>query len=205
MGEDANGGRGSGLPLGAVLAGGRGSRIGGDKALVELAGRPLISYPLAAVEAAGLEPLVVAKPESRLPKLRCRTIREPARPLHPAVGIVAALRHAGERPLVAVGCDMPFVSPALLAWLASMPESVVVPSVGGRLHPFPGRYEGSARPALEETLRTGTAMHAALAAIRPQPASEADLARFGDPPRLCFNVNSPADLRRAERMLEPTG
>ena len=32
----------------AVLAGGRGSRIGGDKALVQLGGRPLIAYPLAA-------------------------------------------------------------------------------------------------------------------------------------------------------------
>jgi CTP:molybdopterin cytidylyltransferase MocA len=41
-------------PLGAVLAGGRGSRIGGGKPTIELAGRPLISYRLAAIEAAGL-------------------------------------------------------------------------------------------------------------------------------------------------------
>lgn len=47
---------------GAVLAGGRGSRLGGAKATVELGGRPLISYPLAALAAAGIEAFVVAKP-----------------------------------------------------------------------------------------------------------------------------------------------
>ncbi|MGN6816529.1 MAG: molybdenum cofactor guanylyltransferase, partial [Solirubrobacterales bacterium] len=47
--------------LGAVLAGGRGSRLGGAKAWVELGGRPLYSYPLAAIEAAGLDPVVCVK------------------------------------------------------------------------------------------------------------------------------------------------
>lgn len=43
---------GAAPPLGAVLAGGRGARIGGAKATADLAGRPLISYAVAAVEAA---------------------------------------------------------------------------------------------------------------------------------------------------------
>ena len=54
----------------AVLAGGLGSRIGGDKALVQLAGRPLISYPLAAAQAAGLDAVVVAKRSTSLPHSR---------------------------------------------------------------------------------------------------------------------------------------
>ena len=52
-----------------VLAGGLGSRIGGDKALVQLGGRPLITYPLAAAEAAGLDAVVVAKRTTKLPAL----------------------------------------------------------------------------------------------------------------------------------------
>jgi molybdopterin-guanine dinucleotide biosynthesis protein A len=36
-----------------VLAGGRGDRIGGAKAMVELRGRPLIRYPLDALRARG--------------------------------------------------------------------------------------------------------------------------------------------------------
>jgi molybdenum cofactor guanylyltransferase len=202
MAELADGGAESGVPVGAVLAGGRGSRIGGAKATVELGGRPLISWPLAAVEAAGLEPVVVAKPDSELPPLPCRAIREPARPRHPACGLLTALRYAGERPLVAVGCDMPFLSPALLAWLASAADPLVVPALDGRPQPFPGRYASSHLPALEAAVADGRALHATLNSAEPRAISAAELARFGDPTRLCFNVNTPADLRRAERMLK---
>lgn len=186
--------------VGAVLAGGRGSRIGGAKALVELAGRSLISYPLAAVEEAGLEPVVVAKSDSELPPLSCRVIREPARPRHPLCGIVAALRDTGRRPLVVVGCDMPFAAAGLLAWLGSAPEPLVVPSVGGRMQPLPARYDSALLPALEEALVGGRALRGTLEALRPRLIAEAELARFGDPRRLCFNVNERADLERAARL-----
>jgi molybdopterin-guanine dinucleotide biosynthesis protein A len=200
MGEAGDGRRRSGAPLGAVLAGGRGSRIGGAKALVELAGRPLISYPLAAVEAAGLEPVVVAKPDSELPPLRCRVIREPAGPRHPLCGIVAALRRAGGRPLVAVGCDMPFAAP-LLAPLAAAPEPLVAASIGDRLQPLPARYSDALLPALEAALREERALRPTLESLRPRTIAETELARLGDPRRLCLNVNTAADLARAERML----
>jgi molybdopterin-guanine dinucleotide biosynthesis protein A len=49
-----------------VLAGGRGSRLGGAKAIADLAGRPLIAYPLDALTAAGLGPFIVAKPNTPL-------------------------------------------------------------------------------------------------------------------------------------------
>ena len=57
-------------PLGAVLASGRGSRLGGAKATAELGGRPLISYPLVALAAAGIEAVVVAKGDTELPDRR---------------------------------------------------------------------------------------------------------------------------------------
>jgi molybdopterin-guanine dinucleotide biosynthesis protein A len=199
MSEPGGGRRGSGPPVGAVLAGGRGSRIGGAKALVALAGRPLISYPLAAVEEAGLEPVVVAKAGSELPPLSYRAIREPELPTHPLCGIVAALRYAGERALVVVGCDMPFVDAGLLAWLGSAPEPLVVPSVGNRLQPFPARYGSALLPALEEALAEARALIPTLESLQPRVVAEAELARFGDPRRLCFNVNTLADLERATR------
>lgn len=200
MSEPGGGRRGSGPPVGAVLAGGRGSRIGGAKALVELAGRPLISYPLAAVEEAGLEPVVVAKADSELPPLSCRVIREPEPTPHPLCGIVAALRFARERPLVVVGCDMPFTGAALLASLGTAPEPLVVTSIGGRVQPLPARYDAALLPALEEALASERALRATLESLRPRVIEETELARFGDPQRLCFNVNTRADVERAARL-----
>jgi molybdopterin-guanine dinucleotide biosynthesis protein A len=65
--EGTEGAPGPREALGAVLAGGRGRRIGGAKPTADLAGRPLISYPLAALAAAGIEAFVVAKPDTELP------------------------------------------------------------------------------------------------------------------------------------------
>jgi molybdopterin-guanine dinucleotide biosynthesis protein A len=97
---------------------------------------------------------------------------------------------------------MPFLAPDLLAWLASVPDRLVVPSLDGSLQPFPGRYSSSLLPALEEAVADGRALRATLDSAAPRTISAAELATFGDPTRLCFNVNTPADLRRAERMLE---
>lgn len=198
----ALGGESESAALGVVLAGGRGSRIGGEKALVELAGRPLIAHPLEAVAEAGLVPLVVAKPGSVLPPLDCEVIHEPPEPRHPLCGIVAALRRSGERPLVVLGCDMPFAAPALLARLAGAAEPLVACSVDGGLQPLPGRYAPTLLPRLDAALESREPLRRTVESLRPRLLEEAELERFGDPRRLCFNVNSPADLEQAQRMLE---
>ena len=56
-----------GVAAAVILAGGRSSRMGSPKALVELGGRPLVAWVLAAALDAGLEAVVVAKPGSALP------------------------------------------------------------------------------------------------------------------------------------------
>lgn len=187
-------------PVGAVLAGGLGRRIGGAKATVELAGRPLVEHAVAAVEAAGLEPVVVSKPETHLPPLRCRTLSEPLRPRHPACGLVEALREAAGRPLVAIACDMPFVSAGLLGWLAAAPEPLIAIELNGELEPFPGRYDSAHLADLEAALAAGEPLRRTLARLDPRRLDAAEIARFGPVERLTFNVNTPADLARAERI-----
>ena len=75
----------------AVLAGGRGRRMGRPKALVELGGAPLIAHPLAAAAAAGLDAVVIAKAGTALPALDVPVWLEPDQPVHPLLGIVTAL------------------------------------------------------------------------------------------------------------------
>jgi molybdenum cofactor guanylyltransferase len=100
--------------LAAVLAGGRGRRMGGDsKPGAELGGRPLIAWPVAAALAAGLETVIVAKRSTPLPAAGVPVWHEPDDPTHPLAGVVAALERAG-RPVVAIPCDMPLLTPELL-------------------------------------------------------------------------------------------
>jgi molybdenum cofactor guanylyltransferase len=172
----------------AVLAGGRSRRMGTPKALVPLGGAPLIARPLAAARAAGLEAVVVAKPDSALPALDVPVWLEPAGVAHPLVGLIAALERG---PVVAVACDQPWVTAELLAALAAHPGPLALPA---GLEPFPGRYDPSLLPALRAALAAEAPLRATLAALDPV---ELDLTPFGDPARLVASINTPAELAAA--------
>jgi molybdopterin-guanine dinucleotide biosynthesis protein A len=189
--------------IGAVLAGGASRRMGEPKALVELAGRPLIAHAVDAVADAGLEPVVVAKPDSPIPDLGVTILDEPAEPQHPLCGIVAALRYADTRPVVVIGCDMPLVPPALLGTLARLADPVAAVAIDGEIEPLLARYEPAVEPALMASLRAGTALRPAIEALHPRLISESDLSAYGDPNRIALNVNSPEDLELARSLLRP--
>jgi len=200
----------------AVLAGGRGERIGGAKATRELAGRPLIDYPLAAARAAGLRAIVVAKRDTRLPAgLAEPLLIEPEEPRHPLCGALAALEHvvlehaalehpaqgSPEAAVVLVGCDMPFLTGALLAWLAAALEPSILLEAGGRVQPLPARCSAADAPLLRGALAARAPLGETLRSLAPSIVDERALAHFGDPRRLCFSVNSAEDLAVAERSL----
>jgi molybdenum cofactor guanylyltransferase len=189
-------------PMGAVLAGGRGRRLGGDKAVAALAGRPLIAYPLAAMRAVVPDVTIVAKPDTALPAAdelgAVRVLREPAAPRHPLVGILHALRAAAGRPVLVCAADLPFLTAEVLRELMETDPrrapAVVAAGSDGALQPLLGCYRPEAAPLLAAAAREATApVRAAVAAIAPR--------RLEVSSDVLFNVNSPEDLVRAEELL----
>jgi molybdopterin-guanine dinucleotide biosynthesis protein A len=183
-----------------ILAGGLGRRIGGAKAVVQLGGRPLISYPLQALQAALGEVAIVAKPDTELPRLPGAVVwieSEPTR--HPLVGLVQALGLAEGRAVLACAADLPFVTPALVRRLAR-PDSdgaaVVVASYRGDMQPLLGCYQPSTlEPLSRAVLGGGLPVREAVAALAPRLLEVKD-------PELLFNVNAPDDLAVAAAMLD---
>jgi molybdopterin-guanine dinucleotide biosynthesis protein A len=186
-------------PVGVVLAGGRGRRLGGAKATVELCGRPLISYPLEALRAVLDEVAIVAKPDTRLPSLPGVTVWiEPEAPHHPLVGIVHALGLADGRPVVVCAGDLPFVTSELVATLTAADADgapAVIVTHGGELQPLLGRYHPEAARPLAAAMREQAAVRATVAGIGPRLVEIED-------PELLFNVNAPEDLLQAAAILD---
>jgi molybdenum cofactor guanylyltransferase len=187
-------------PLGAILAGGGGRRIGGDKAIVELHGRPLISYPLEAVREALGQVAILAKADTKLPYVSGVTVWiEPEPVRHPLVGITQALALADGRPVLVCGADLPFVSAKLVRRLARTNPGrapAVVASARGAMQPLLGCYQRAALPLLRGQAQAQTSpMHETIAAIEPV------LCEVEDPEEL-FDVNSPDDLLQAAAMLD---
>jgi molybdopterin-guanine dinucleotide biosynthesis protein A len=185
--------------IGALLAGGDGRRIGGDKATLELAGRPLLLYPLAVVRATLAEVAVVAKTFSVLPPLDPDVTiwLEPDAPRHPLAGVVHALMRARGRPVIVIAGDMPFVTRALVNALARRPPrgaTAVVPRAAGRLQPLCARYEQSALAVLA-AFDPDAPAEEAIAALRPRILDWPEEEPF-------FKINRPEDLLQAAALLD---
>jgi molybdopterin-guanine dinucleotide biosynthesis protein A len=165
--------------------------MGAPKPIATLGGRPLIAWPLAAAAAAGLDAVVVAKPDTPLPPLGVPVWHEPASPRHPLLGIVTALERSGG-PVVAVGCDQPWLPPALLAELAAGPGAAA-PSVDGAPAPLPARYPPEALDALRAALAAEAPLRRTLAALAPTPL-------VLDDPGVLAGINTPEELAAAEEI-----
>jgi molybdopterin-guanine dinucleotide biosynthesis protein A len=136
--------------IGAILAGGRGRRMGGGKPARELAGRPLIAWPAAALGEACSRVVVVAKAGVELPSLPgVERWDEPEDRQHPALGIAYALERAGQ-PVLVCAADMPFVTAeACGALIAALGEAVAAVGVAdGVLQPVFAAYAPAAAGAL---------------------------------------------------------
>jgi molybdenum cofactor guanylyltransferase len=187
-------------PVGAVLAGGGGRRIGGDKAIVELNGRPLISYPLEAVRQALGQVAILAKADTKLPYVSGVTVWiEPEPRRHPLVGITQALALADGRPVVVCGADLPFVSATLVRRLAKANPGrapAVVACAQGAIQPLLGCYQRRALESLRRATRDSERpLRDSIEALDPV------LLEVDDPDEL-FDVDSPDDLLQAAAMLD---
>jgi molybdenum cofactor guanylyltransferase len=191
----------SGTPIGVVLAGGMGRRIGGAKATVQLCGRPLISYPLGALSGALEDVAVLAKPDTALPTLPgVRVWIEPRTPRHPLFGILHALDLAQGRTVLVSAADLPFVTCGLISRLAAAASRCLAPTtlatLGGEPQPLLGCYRPAAARRLSRALALDpkASLREVVAWLDPEPVEVSDPAEL-------FNINDQEDLLQAAAML----
>jgi len=149
-----------------ILAGGRSSRFGSDKARALLDGEPLLCR---VARSLGDRPVtVVATSPGAYEDLGLRTIADPRPGLGPLGGLEAALRDRGAGWILLAACDLLGLDPR---WLADLErargEAPAVAFRGGHWEPMPALYHTDlleavqARLALEPRAR---ALHALLEA-----------------------------------------
>jgi len=194
---------------GLVLAGGAGRRMGeANKALVMLAGRPLIEHAIArlAPQVAAIA-LSANRDADRLAAYGFPILpdRDP-RLLGPLAGILAGLCWAnatGFTHLATAAADTPFFPADCVERLAEgqlgSRAAIALVASGGRVHPVFGLWPVALRGTLAEHLEDSDD-RSVMAFARTQGMCEVDFAvESGRDP--FFNVNTPDDLDRAHRML----
>lgn len=194
--------------VGCILAGGRSTRMGHDKAFSKLGGRPLLRRAIdrlgpqvrhLAINTNNASPLHLAL---GLP-LVADTFPGHAGPL---AGILAALRYAqsidGATHVATAAVDVPFFPHDLVSRLSrnlAAPSQVALAASAGRLHPTFGIWPIATADALETWLRaTSNRSIRAWAARCAARTVDFPLAGSADP---FFNINTRDDLAEAARML----
>ena len=177
-----------------LLAGGDSRRMGRPKALLPVDGRTLVEHVAARLENEFAEFLVSANEDIPMPPAlaaRARVVHDLHLNAGPLAGIEAGLAAAGQPVLVAVACDMPFVTPDLVRRLVAAcgGRDAAVPVAGGRAEPACAAYSRS----------TAGQIAAALAQGRRRARDvleELDVAWMLDvDPEELRSINSPADYR----------
>ena len=190
----------------AILAGGRGSRLGGvDKASLSVGGRTLLDRQLSALGPLAAEIIVVANDDRLDGDPRYRAIRDPDPHAGVLPALLAALDAATSPLLMLVACDMPFVVPAVAEELVRLMvgHDAVVPDVEGHLQPMLAVYRVEpCRAAIRAALERGDRrMISFLDDVRTFKLPERALATVTKNVRLSFfNVNTPDDLAEAEKI-----
>lgn len=167
---------------GIVLAGGRSSRFGSNKALADWGGRPMAEAAVSALLAVFPKVFVVAKdpgPLKFLETARVRIVTDAYSEGHPLGGICTGLRALDDNWAFVAACDMPLIAPALIEvlWEKRMGGDAVVPVWGGRPQTLCAVYAKSALAAMESSISQGRlGIRDSYASMRMRYLDETELA-----------------------------
>ncbi len=183
-----------------VLAGGRGRRLAPDKGCRLVAGTSLVARVVRAATAVAERVVVVG--DAPLPTgIDLPVLHDEmpyAGPLH---GLLLGLRALQTPVAMLLAWDMPFVTPELLRYLSRGLDgsAAAIPLVLGQPQPLCAAYAQSCAPVIEGM---GDGVDLPMWALYPRLpvrwVNQHELAQYGDPRRLFFNVNTGADLELAQ-------
>jgi molybdenum cofactor guanylyltransferase len=185
------------MPIdGFLLAGGKSSRMGRDKALLAIDGATFVARVARALAPHVARVRLVGRSCGEEGFGSVEDLRPGSGPL---AGIESALAHADRPGVFVVACDLPLLTSEFLGMVArraeSAPTSIVVPlDVEGRVSPLCGVYPRTALEAASRLLDAGERRPRALLDAVPSVLIRFDeYAHLAAAERLLRNVNTPSD------------
>jgi molybdopterin-guanine dinucleotide biosynthesis protein A len=194
---------------GFILAGGESSRMGRDKALLELNGVALIVRLARLVESVVAACAVVGD-SVRLEGLELRVIADDFPGAGPLGGIATALRNSGAEWNLVIACDLPYLTREWLEHLVARAgrsdADIVLPMNERGTEPMCALYRVRCLPAIRAALDAGTRkVTDGLAGIPTDFVEPSEWKGFDSDGLLFKNMNSPVDYEEAKFRLSGRG
>ena len=184
-----------------ILAGGKSSRMGTDKAFVELNGRTLLARALGLARSVTPEVFIVGSAEKF--SAFAPVVEDEFAGCGPLGGIHAALRASRRDCNLILAVDLPFLSFALLQFVIGRARKsgaplATVPRSDGMWQPLCAVYRREFAEAAERALRAGRyKIDPLFGEVAVTAIQEDELAEAGFASRIFSNLNTPGDLQAA--------
>ncbi len=190
---------------GMVTAGGRSSRMHRDKALLKLGDRAMIERVIAALRAVTSSVSIIAN-DPLYEKFGLPVFSDTHKGFGPMEAIRTALLNTSAPRVALAGCDMPFVTSELFAFLideAERYDAVVPLDSKGRLEPLCAVYSTAVMNVVCRLIEKGDLKTARLFERINTRIVEFEEVRHLPHSELFFeNINTPQDYARAIRLIE---
>lgn len=188
-----------------ILAGGKSSRMGRNKAFVTMGDEKLIEIVVNTVAALfSRKPLLVTNSQAEYEYLGLPMAADLIPGMGPLGGIQAALRLAVLPQIFVFGCDMPFIGGELTRYMSELaPEFDVVMPLCRQAMPEPlhAVYSRTCLPAVEACLKRGERrVTAFLPEVRVRYLDEAEMQRLAPHGAAFVNINTPDELEAVRKI-----
>jgi molybdopterin-guanine dinucleotide biosynthesis protein A len=194
-----------------ILAGGKSSRLGRNKALQAIGGKSLIQWVVDHLATLSTEIIIATAHGERIlcsSPTGIKTVADVYPEKGPLVGIYSGLIASSSPRAIVVGCDMPFLSVGLLDYMSQISPTfdVVVPQTREKVDPLCAVYSRNCLASIHNLLeRDELRLSELLNTVKVRYIEEDEINRF-DPEHLSFfNVNTQAHLTKARRLAAEKG
>ena len=185
-----------------VLAGGRSSRMGQDKGLLQLGEKRMVEYVIEQMEPLVKEVKIVAN-DPAYRELGYEVLEDEEIGLGPLGGIYTALKQSRTPFNLIVSCDMPFINAEAVKYMLTNAGSadISISTTEGRMQPLFGIYAKSCLVGIEEAVKAKKLQLRSLILdfnYRLLPMEESGL----DSRLLFKNVNTPEEFAEAQKQID---
>jgi molybdopterin-guanine dinucleotide biosynthesis protein A len=180
---------------GIILSGGKSTRMGQEKGLIKLNGKPMIQHVIDHLDPI-CDQILISANATMYQDFGYPVFKDEINEIGPAGGIVSSLKHSKNEKNIIIACDLPFASTPFIRTLLDMSENyeITLPMSGPHYQPLCAVYSKEVYAVFMECINKGIySLQSIVKAFRIQIIRQGDIKGFDLSIEL-RNINSPDDM-----------
>ena len=186
-----------------ILAGGKSSRFGSDKAFIKIEGAPLIRKQIKILKNIFKKIIIVTNTPAKYKLKNVKVISDIIPGLGPLSGIHAGLSASDSFYNFVMACDMPFITLSLIRYIMRNKNSydIIIPKIDKKTHPLFGVYSKNCIPVIEKMLKQDKLNVSSLfIKVKSRFILKEEIEKFDTDLSSLININTKEELEVAKKM-----